>query len=195
MANYGEELAYWYLRLNGFFPITNFVIHKSSNTEYPSDCDILAIRTPNVYEEIGGRPQDWDSKLSDSLGFNKYIIGIICEVKTGGNGDIFKQENIWYAVDRLGFFPYDSEKNSNAKSALRESPICTIDEQYLIAKLLIADRRFPEQGHFLHISLRHVHCFIKQRIRAYMQAKVRERIFFNSALMQELIWEVELENM
>jgi hypothetical protein len=26
--NSSEELAYWYLRLNGFFPLTNFVIHR-----------------------------------------------------------------------------------------------------------------------------------------------------------------------
>ncbi len=25
--NYGETLAYWYLRLNGFFPLRNFVLH------------------------------------------------------------------------------------------------------------------------------------------------------------------------
>jgi hypothetical protein len=25
--NSSEELAYWYLRLNGFFPLTNFVVH------------------------------------------------------------------------------------------------------------------------------------------------------------------------
>ncbi len=27
--NYAETLAYWYLRLNGFFPLKNFVLHSS----------------------------------------------------------------------------------------------------------------------------------------------------------------------
>lgn len=30
MNNYGEAWAYWYLRLNGFFPLDNFVVHKDS---------------------------------------------------------------------------------------------------------------------------------------------------------------------
>ena len=28
--NFAEQLVYWYLRLNGFFPITNFVLHHGA---------------------------------------------------------------------------------------------------------------------------------------------------------------------
>jgi len=31
--NHAEDAAFWYLRLNGFFAITNFVIHASANVE------------------------------------------------------------------------------------------------------------------------------------------------------------------
>lgn len=27
--NYGEDAVYWYLRLNGFFSVTNFVLHPT----------------------------------------------------------------------------------------------------------------------------------------------------------------------
>jgi hypothetical protein len=71
--NYGETLAYWYLWLNGFFPLKNFVLHSSHRTKdaYPSarfnnidpennymqavDSDLIAIRFPFVYEEVGGQ--------------------------------------------------------------------------------------------------------------------------------------------
>jgi hypothetical protein len=66
--NYGETLAYWYLRLNGFFPLRNFVLHplngSEANDRYTADSDLLAIRFPYVYEEIGGQPEDWDSRFS-----------------------------------------------------------------------------------------------------------------------------------
>ena len=27
MRNYGEELVYWYFRMNGFIPMADFVLH------------------------------------------------------------------------------------------------------------------------------------------------------------------------
>ena len=101
--NYGEEIAYWYLRLNGFFPITNLVIHRSSRIDHSSDCDVLAIRMPFVYEEIGGQSDDWDKFLAQEIGF-EHIIGVICEVKTGAYElkNIFCPEYVNYCVNRLG---------------------------------------------------------------------------------------------
>src|SRR5947209_243595 len=105
--NYGEEIAYWYLRLNGFFPITNFVIHRSSRVTQTSDCDLLALRTPNVYEEIGGTPEDWDADLAKFLDFDRKTIGVICEVKTGryALNEIFRPRHVEYSIGRLGLIP------------------------------------------------------------------------------------------
>ena len=65
--DYGEDLAYWYLRLNGFFPLTNFVNHrlKEKDIKYPSDCDVLAVRPPHVFEDIGGKQDRWDANEID----------------------------------------------------------------------------------------------------------------------------------
>ena len=87
MRNYGEELAYWYFRLNGFFPISDYVLHKWENIDdeqlkYSSDIDILAIRHPYVYEEIGGQKNDWDKELVDKIDILNKTVGVICEVKT-----------------------------------------------------------------------------------------------------------------
>lgn len=105
--NYGEKIAYWYLRFNGFFPITNFVIHRSSEVEHTSDCDLLAIRPPYVYEEIGG-PDDWDKYLTKQLECDK-IIGVICQVKTGRYEleEIFQPEYTKGAILRLGLVPME----------------------------------------------------------------------------------------
>ena len=184
--NYGEELAYWYLRLNGFFPLTDFVLHKSEEIEHPSDCDILAIRTPYVKEAIGGRPIDWDKKLRRKLNFNR-TIGLICEVKTGvlEFDKVLKSQNVNYAIDRLGF----AEDSSVAKNKLQTQKRYSLGNQYQIAKLLIADRQLDDTGRpFLFLSLKHIRQFIKNRFEQYPQ-KFRDRIYFNSDLMQYLIWE------
>jgi hypothetical protein len=102
--NYAEEYVFWYLRLNGFFPITNLVIHKSSQIKYTSDCDVIGVRLPYVYEEIGGKPEDWDPVLRD-LYEPGFTIGAICEVKSGDYDlkKIFQANNVEYSVGRLGF--------------------------------------------------------------------------------------------
>jgi hypothetical protein len=63
MNNYGEAWAYWYLRLNGFFPLGNFVVHKDSVVRHRADVDLLGVRPPHVFEEVGGQQDDWDPAL------------------------------------------------------------------------------------------------------------------------------------
>jgi hypothetical protein len=71
--NYGETFAYWYLRLNGFFPLRNFVLHRLSQPNgrrENADVDLLAIRFPFVHERYGdinneGQwDDDWDRELT-----------------------------------------------------------------------------------------------------------------------------------
>jgi len=41
-----EQLAYWYLRLNGFLSISNFVVHPDTGGQQRTDVDILGVRFP-----------------------------------------------------------------------------------------------------------------------------------------------------
>lgn len=70
MMNFAEELAYWYLRLNGFFLLQNFILHHLGEGPQrgTADSDLLAIRFPYVYEQIGGREQDWDRERFTAWG-------------------------------------------------------------------------------------------------------------------------------
>ncbi len=183
--NYGEEIAYWYLRLNGFFPITNFVIHRSSEIEHSSDCDILAIRLPSVYEEIGGNPDDWDNDLAKELGF-EHTIGVICEVKTGAYDlkDIFRPEYVKYSVGRLGFVPKANIAAISAK--LNEVALLEIEEGRRICKLLIANDQ-KDSSSFLFRSLNSAEDFISDRVRKYPKEKYADRMYFGSELFQHTI--------
>lgn len=192
--NYGETLAYWYLRLNGFFPVSNYVLHRGENTIARSaDCDILAARHPHVHEEIGGLPDDWDRRITAICPniFQK-TLGAIVEVKTGVyTGQMrhniqtsFSPARTSYAVKRLGFFP--SDQTNVICEHLNTHPHFENDT-HCIVKLLIAD--IPEIPELLvhQVRLEDVDGFISQRFERYQQ-KFPDRHFFPSDLMQYMIW-------
>lgn len=182
--NYGEQAAYWYLRLNGFFPISNFVVHASGEISHTTDCDVLAVRPSFVYEEIGGQPDDWDPFLVENLAFDRPV-GIICEVKTGAYkvGKLFRAEVVDYAVRRLGLLA-KSEVEQVAK-CLRTAPVCKAGDGTLIGKLLVA--RDPAEGAFLYRNLGAVRAFLDARVAKYPKRKFRDRMFFGPVLFQFVI--------
>lgn len=191
--NSSEEAAYWYLRLNGFFPITNFVIHKSDNIQFTSDADLIAIRHPYVYEEIGGRPEDWDENLFDNFSEGT-TIGLICQVKGGAisNRKLFKEPYVTSSINRMGF----TSEVGHISKALAQSALTTyMNEQgskFQIAKLLIA-RDIPQRNEpFIALTLKHIHSFIENRIKKYPKHKYRDRNFFCSNAFQTII---ELEHL
>jgi len=181
MLNYGEEIAYWYLRFNGFFLIDNFVVHKSDNVEYSSDVDLLALRLPYVYEKVGGQSNDWDAVFFKP--FNKELpIGILCEVKTGNfeNCDLFKPDNVSYAVGRFGFTP-----DVEVLVPLVQRNAITTGSGFQIAKVLFSKKPPQKSDRFFHFPIIHLQEFLQDRIRKYNE-KHRDRMFFSSNLIQYL---------
>jgi hypothetical protein len=190
--NYGEEIAYWYLRLNGFFPLTNFVIHRSREVAHTSDCDLLAVRLPYVYEEIGGNPDDWDVSLSEKIGFD-HPIGIICEVKTGAYAvkKLFRPEYVKYSIGRLGFTPKDNI--TDLSKELSVAPMTKITKEgYRIFKLLIAEEK-KEAPTYFYKSLEDAEEFIENRVGKYPQNKYADRLFFSSVHFQHTISRINKE--
>lgn len=153
MRNYGEELAYWYFRLNGFFVLTDYILHSNANlrknfvdeeSNYTTDMDILAVRFPGVYEVIGGENKDWDEDLKKIISFENKITGVICEVKTGNIGDrkkVFSSNKIECAIDRLGFYnKNENKKNKEIKQIMLNNKLYE-DNNYAIIKILIISNK------------------------------------------------------
>jgi hypothetical protein len=189
--NYGEEITYWYLRLNGFFPITNFVVHRSQNIRHSSDIDLLAIRTPHVYEVIGGKSDDWDQELAEQIGFQRNL-GVICEVKTGRYDldKLFHEQNVQYAVGRLGLVPQvDIDHVSNE---LAQKPLVELPSGDAVFKLLVADKA-AGSNKFIFRPLQFVEDFLDNRVRQYPHEKFADRMFFRSELFQHTIHKVHRE--
>lgn len=71
-----ERLAYWYLRLNGFLQIENFIVHNDSSHLQRTDADLLAVRFRHRCE----LEMTDEVRLVDSDSFARVVIG---EVKRG----------------------------------------------------------------------------------------------------------------
>jgi hypothetical protein len=197
--NFGETIGYWYLRLNGFFPLPNFVLHRSGvPNSQNADADILAIRHPFVQENVGGNQEDWDSERLSRWGLNleAECICLIVEVKTGGfNAGVletaFSRERLSYALRRFGVLQSNSLPQTLEK--LAEASIAKVGT-FSFGKLLISNSVPRSTGiaqtqNYLHLHLTEAIAFIRERMRRYHRQKSTARMFFPSDLIQFLAWE------
>jgi len=184
--NYGETNAYWYLRLNGFFLIENFVVHRTAEIVHSSDIDILGIRLPYVFEEVGGQIEDWDEALLNDLNPN-LMTGVICEVKTGAfkKEELFNKLYLSYCLDRFGFMP-NLSKNTNQIHKNKLSIFEHNGIKFQILKLFITNIETDRQD-FLQLRIKHLRHFIEVRIQNYKQQKWQDRLFFQSDFLGEHI--------
>ena len=76
-----ERVAYWYLRLNGFLQIENFVVHPERRGSQRTDADLLGVRFRHRAEFAfdHGEPMADDERLFLSPRFDDVVI---VEVKT-----------------------------------------------------------------------------------------------------------------
>ncbi len=74
-----EALAYWYLRLNGFLTITNFIIHTEWRRDFPTEADIIGVRFP-YRKELDRRPLEDDKWIQP---YSESLLIVVAKVKTG----------------------------------------------------------------------------------------------------------------
>lgn len=101
-----DSVAEWFLRLNGFFTILNFVVHPiepNEGAQQRTDADILGVRFPNRREIVGSEV------LPDHPAFqaSARTLLVIAEVKAGRcrlNGPWTRREdeNINHVLHALG---------------------------------------------------------------------------------------------
>ena len=107
-----EGLAYWYLRLNGFLTITNFVVHPDMGRDQETDVDILGVRFPFRKENLRHPMQD--APIWSRHGTNRALIALV-EVKAGRcalNGPWTKpeRENMLRVLQAVGAMPHEESK-------------------------------------------------------------------------------------
>lgn len=204
MINFAEDLAYWYLRFNGFFLLRNFVFRAGQatgnrrRTADGTDSDLLAIRFTYVYEEIGGQNADWDREQFEGWGIeiDKFHLAFIVEVTSAQNishcsiKSKFSDERLKQAIWRFGIFPKEDvsclvERLQNEKYIEKGN--------WIVAKLAVTDRTISSQGQGprLHLLLKDADIFLQKRIKAY-SSKYSDRMYFPETLIQYLAWRENL---
>ncbi|UQZ34358.1 hypothetical protein C2I18_13025 [Paenibacillus sp. PK3_47] len=188
MKNFAEELVYWYLRFNGFFPLTNFVLHRQglSNGHQNADADLLAIRPKFVMEDVGGDHRDNSLFRHFSTETN---IGLMCEVKSGSTVNLEevhlkRADRISYCLRRIGFF---SESKARYHTEYLKTEKVSKGQFHEIGKLLITQREIEMPG-FICLTMEHVESFILERIHLYSREKYGAKLYFDSDMVQYMIW-------
>lgn len=209
MANYAEQLAYWYLRLNGFFLVSNYVYHQIQEEDdaraYNADADLLAIRPPHYYEEIPHRERDergrWRylrAPLDSAEWLDAYEgrwLGVIVEVKGSDNADIdevnraFSRGRLGISINRLGL-------TTRVEDGLRDLLAGDRSDygEGFILKIVFSQRRCG--GPWMNILLDEADEFIIDRMTSAQNylAKTGSRYFFPSELIQYMIWSANRHN-
>jgi hypothetical protein len=202
MKNYAEQLAYWYLRLNGFFLVSNYVYHQireDNQKAYNADADLLAIRTPYYYEEIPhfeldekGNPVIVRVQLESDTWLNGYderLVGAIVEVKGSDQTRVqairtsFSHGRLEVALYRLGVI----RDVSGALDVIAEKSKYDFQGGSIL-KILFSE--IPIDGPWMTILLSDADKFIINRMTSaetYL-AKSGSRYFFPSELIQYMIW-------
>lgn len=114
-----EKLAYWYLRLNGFLSITNFVVHPDVGRNQRTDVDILGCRFPFRQELLENSMID-DKALIMSESKPTIVIAEVKRNTCNLNGPWTDPEkkNMERVLNAIGAFP--EEENNKVASALYE---------------------------------------------------------------------------
>lgn len=115
-----DDLAYWYLRLNGFLTTINFIVHPDVGGTQRTDVDILGVRFPFRAELLMNSMDD--DPILTCLTSKPFIV--IAEVKRGfcrlnGPWTRAKDENMERVVRSIGLVPI--QEVDNIASSLYEN--------------------------------------------------------------------------
>jgi hypothetical protein len=104
-----EELAYWYLRLNGFLSIPNFVVHPDTGGEQRTDVDILGVRFP-YRAELLLNPMTDDTPFTDTTDRPYIIIAEVKRRECALNGPWTRRgdQNMHRVLAAIGAFPKEA---------------------------------------------------------------------------------------
>lgn len=174
-----ERLAYWYLRLNGYFSIVNFVIHPESRGSQLTDADILAVRFP-FSVELENNPMPDDPIITNSIypdSEKRQICFLIGEVKTGLcniNGPWINpdRKNMQRVLRRMGFIEEDPTVEIVARELYQQN--LWQDDYYVVRQITFGAYNNPQlPQNVIQVVWDDIASFMFDRFRKYEEQKAQ----------------------
>jgi len=168
-----ERLAYWYLRLNGFLTIVNFLVHPDHRRDRSTEVDVLGVRFPFRAENFM-RPMQDDSRLVAAGNRIQLVIAEVKQSRCGLNGPWTDPQarNMEKVLAAVGAFPSDSWEE--VASCLRRCGRFE-DNGYLLSLLSMGrdlnDDLRASLPNVPQITFDEILRFIHGRFRAYLTVK------------------------
>lgn len=172
-----ELLTLWFLRLNGYFCVPNFIIHPDAPGPQRTDADVLALRFPHCLEVAGAPiPQDDTFIIGDRIDF------LVAEVKAGecrlnGPWAAPGPRNIQYVLRWMGFLERNNELEDVA-AALYDDKKWDENHRRICVRIACFGRR-PSAAHGMRDVLQRTHLdsvrFIVDRFRRFQTEKADQR--------------------
>jgi len=164
-----ERLAYWYLRLNGFFLLENFIVHPDDGPSQRTDADLLGVRFRNR-AELPHDPMPDDQRVAGCTTLCNVVIG---EVKSGPcalNGPWRREadHNINRVLSAIGCVRRESV--DGASTALYRTGAFQ-DDSVTIRLVAFGDRRADIEPEVPQILFDEILGFVFKRFRAYRRPK------------------------
>ena len=104
-----DDLAYWYLRLNGFLTTHNFIVHDERYADQRTDVDILGVRFP-FRNEINMPDSDCFSKFKTKPLFI-FVEATKGRCKLNGPWTCPEKENMQRVLNSIGAFKEETIEN------------------------------------------------------------------------------------
>jgi len=167
-----ERLAYWYLRLNGFLTIENFLVHRDYRRDRSTEVDVLGVRFPFRAENV--RTMEDDARLIASGNRIQLVIVEVKQSQCALNGPWTDPQarNMEKVLAAVGAFPNSSWKE--VASCLYRCGRFE-DQGYLLSLLCIgrdpSDVLRASLPNVPQITFDQILRFIHGRFRAYLDVK------------------------
>jgi hypothetical protein len=191
-----ERLAYWYLRLNGFLTIEDFIVHDEEGGFQRTDVDLMAVRFPNrkeAFREYGGG-LEWmydDPRFADKrIPFAAFVEVSIGQCKLNGPWTDPAKSNMRRAVMALGVISTQKEIHLASETLYEIGQYASNEIE--LGLITIGDRPNPQlTPSVMQISWREIASFIFDRFARFARIK-REHPQWD--LDGHLLWHAYQEN-